>query len=353
MDRQPVCVFVGPLPPPVTGQTRADLGMVTLLRSTISIRVIALATQRGTSRSFVVGRSVKVLRYLRAMFAVLAARPSSMLLSLDRGGGQHLQALVVVALFLSKGCRLVAIHHTWDGTALSFSLRAAARIARVPVTHLALCGAHRAKIIETNNIKPGDCLVLSNIVWMESELRGSQVMPASVVGRISMLSNLTEAKGVGMFLELAEYCSVNRPDLHFVLAGPVSEPHLVPIVNSHVEKGVIEYLGSIDSEGRDRLLKSTSVFVLPTKYAAETEPLVILEALASGTPVVSTERGCIPEHLPDRWVVQGHSDLSEWVSAIDLLNTADASVEAMDLWQRLCSDAALQSASLVKLLEGN
>ena len=41
------------------------------------------------------------------------------------------------------------------------------------------------------------------------------------------------------------------------------------------------------------------LLVFPTMYVNESEPFVILEALAHGVPVITTPRGCIASSLAD------------------------------------------------------
>ena len=59
----------------------------------------------------------------------------------------------------------------------------------------------------------------------------------------------------------------------------------------------VEYLGWIDENERDAILKKTDVFVLPSY--AEGMPMSILEAMSYGIPVVSTTVGGIPELVVD------------------------------------------------------
>jgi glycosyltransferase involved in cell wall biosynthesis len=61
----------------------------------------------------------------------------------------------------------------------------------------------------------------------------------------------------------------------------------------------VRFAGSVDAAGKCVLLSSAHVLALPSYYENEAHPLVILEAMAAGLPVVSTRHGAIPEAVSD------------------------------------------------------
>jgi glycosyltransferase involved in cell wall biosynthesis len=61
----------------------------------------------------------------------------------------------------------------------------------------------------------------------------------------------------------------------------------------------VEITGVVEADEKQRLLRNAAVMGFPTRYPFESQPLVILEAFSSGTPVISTRIGAIPETLRD------------------------------------------------------
>ena len=57
------------------------------------------------------------------------------------------------------------------------------------------------------------------------------------------------------------------------------------------------FLGSVSDEEKNRAPQNSQLFILPSY--AEGQPLSILEAMASGLPIISTKVGSIPEIIID------------------------------------------------------
>lgn len=61
----------------------------------------------------------------------------------------------------------------------------------------------------------------------------------------------------------------------------------------------IRLLGPVYGESKTNLLLSADIFVLPTYYPAEGHPWVIVEAMAAGLPIITTDQGAIAESVKD------------------------------------------------------
>jgi len=61
----------------------------------------------------------------------------------------------------------------------------------------------------------------------------------------------------------------------------------------------VEYVGPLYGEHKERFYRQLDVFLFPTNYANEAEPLVIYEAMRQGVHVIACDRGSIAEMLRD------------------------------------------------------
>lgn len=90
----------------------------------------------------------------------------------------------------------------------------------------------------------------------------------------------------------------------------------------------VEYLGYVTESEKRALLNDSSIYVLPTY--AEGLPIAVLEAMAGGNAVVSTEVGSIPEVIDEsggRLVEPG--DVDQLTATLHALITEPGTVEAM------------------------
>jgi glycosyltransferase involved in cell wall biosynthesis len=61
---------------------------------------------------------------------------------------------------------------------------------------------------------------------------------------------------------------------------------------------VVEYLGFVSGEGKERALEQADLFCFPTYYLGENQPVNLIEAMAFGLPIVTTRWRSLPEMLP-------------------------------------------------------
>lgn len=105
---------------------------------------------------------------------------------------------------------------------------------------------------------------------------------------VLFVGTLEPRKGVADLLDAHAALRVHRPDLDLVLAGP---PGWGPPLDLS-PAGVVP-LGPVDDAGLDALYRAAVALALPSRY--EGFGLPVLEAMARGCPVVTTDAACLPE----------------------------------------------------------
>ena len=121
--------------------------------------------------------------------------------------------------------------------------------------------------------------------------------------KILFLSNLKPSKGPMEFLKMAKMIVDKRKDVKFILAGPQKLEQFQKKVKTYIKqeglRNFIEMPGAIYGSAKERLFRESDIFVFPTFYDREAFPLVNIEAMRAGLPVVSSNEGSISEMVID------------------------------------------------------
>lgn len=116
--------------------------------------------------------------------------------------------------------------------------------------------------------------------------------------KVLYLSNLMKEKGILEVLKVSEMFTSD--EIEFNLAGAI-EPGLKETINDYLKKypKKIVYHGVVNGETKKRLLLENDIFILPTYYTNEGQPISILEAYVTGCSVVTTNQGGICDTFED------------------------------------------------------
>lgn len=110
------------------------------------------------------------------------------------------------------------------------------------------------------------------------------------------LSNLMEEKGIFDFLDSLLLLKKANIDFTADIAGKIEDESQVTINNKLVELGdFVKYHGVVFGKNKIGLLQKSNVFVLPTYYKMEGQPIALIEAMASGNIIVTTNFSGIPD----------------------------------------------------------
>jgi glycosyltransferase involved in cell wall biosynthesis len=116
--------------------------------------------------------------------------------------------------------------------------------------------------------------------------------------RVLFVGNLLERKGVSDLLRAVAMPSIKARGISLTMAGggPI-ETYRTEAQNLGIAD-CVTFTGWVGQDDARTLMVNSDALILPAYD--EGLPLVILEALASGTPVICTPVGSIPEVLEDR-----------------------------------------------------
>ncbi|MDR7092351.1 glycosyltransferase family 4 protein [Hydrogenophaga laconesensis] len=129
--------------------------------------------------------------------------------------------------------------------------------------------------------------------------------PVPAAPRLVCVGRLCEQKGQLLLLDAVRQLRDRGEDLHLVLAGDGEmRDELEQFISRHGLQSQVSITGWISSERVKQELQAARVMVLPS--FAEGLPVVIMEAMALGRPVLTTSIAGIPElvrHGTDGWLV--------------------------------------------------
>lgn len=208
-----------------------------------------------------------------------------------------------------------------DSTELTPALRRIARFTferadRVlPVSEALLHG------IESRGIH-GRFTIVPNVVDTELFKPGAERN-----GRLLAAGLLVRAKGYEFLLEAIRLLAASGRDAQVDIAGDgVLRADLERLAEEKGIAGRVRFLGVVSKPEVARMMSESALFVMASRF--DNNPCVIIEALASGLPVVATAVGGIPEMIDGSSgrLARGEDPASiaaEIATALDELDTYD------------------------------
>lgn len=261
-------------------------------------RFEALVTRdvRGVGFSLV----LMLLAVLKIWGAALTGRLALVHVNFGDRGSALRKAVIVLAARLVGANTVLHLHtgalaavHARSGGVIRFLMRLPFRAAS---SIIVLGRLWRDWLVEDLGIDGGKIDVVYNGVPIEPVARDFEAR-AEAPRKVLFLGLLHEQKGVSDLLAALAMLPRERPGWQAVIAGNGDIGFYEARAKALGLAAEVSFPGWVDQESVRAHLRSSDVLVLPSYN--EALPLVILEALGAGTPVISTPAGALPEVLSD------------------------------------------------------
>ena len=298
----PRLIVIGPLPPPYHGVTVSTSLVLSnaQLRERFSVEHLDTSDHRVNSN---VGTwDFTNIRLAVTSVVTLARRlrgaPGIVYLPLS----QNVPGFVRDALFIhvarARGWR-VAVHLRGSDFRTFYRARPSyfrrwIRTALRQLDSVAVMGSSLRWVFE--GLVPSERIEVVANGTPDQGLNGIPREPETVL----FLSNLRRRKGLAEAVQAALIVLEQQPSARFLFVGEweSSELEQEMRVRAAAAGPRIEFLEALSGEAKDRLLASSSILLFPP-VEPEGHPRVVLEGLAAGIPIVTTDRGAIAETVVD------------------------------------------------------
>lgn len=137
---------------------------------------------------------------------------------------------------------------------------------------------------------------------------------------LAFLGRISPEKGVEHAIEIAKQVNMPLKIAAKVDKADVSyfQAHIKPLLGHPL----VEYIGEIDEKEKDEFLGNAYALVLPINWP-EPFGLVLIEAMACGTPVIAYRRGAIPEIVENGVNGYAVTGIEDAIIAVDQTKTID------------------------------
>ncbi|PEN14958.1 glycosyl transferase [Longibacter salinarum] len=142
-------------------------------------------------------------------------------------------------------------------------------------------------------------------------------------GYLAFLGRISPEKRVDTAIEIAS--RAHAPLKIAAKVDPADEAYFANEIEPLLDNANVDFVGEIDDIEKGDLLGHAAALLFPIDWP-EPFGLVMIEALACGTPVIAYRRGSVPEVLADERVGFVVSDLDEAVEAVQRIDEIDRHV---------------------------
>jgi len=159
----------------------------------------------------------------------------------------------------------------------------------------------------SNVAKPNQIKVIPNFYEQTSVNISERNSSKNKIIKLVFLSSIVKTKGILELVRAYKILKKKGFDIHLTICGcfmtdeEMKSTELEKEFHSLIKNDDgISYLGGVDKDKKYEVLQDSDIFVLPSYYRSEAVPLSIIEAMASGCAVITSDYRYLPQLIEPR-----------------------------------------------------
>ncbi len=333
---------VAPFPPPVHGASRVSRAVIDSVLadcpSNLYVNEVNTGARWYSGKRAAAYHAERILRNLLGLAALLSARLRGNVVAYIGGAGGIGLWYQVATILLAKvlGAGVVFHHHSSNYLSKSpmLSMRMICRLMSTLDVHIFLSELMRRQFGRLY-ASSSRTVVCSNVAFVSLKSGANEQSRNGY--RLIHISNLSQKRERWRLFRSSRSLRSRSVDVDLTLIGPATREVSEEIDRVVAEFREVRYLGSQGVETITSELDRADLFLFPTRYVHEAEPLVVLEALGRGVPVLASRRGSLPAILPSDWLVDDWGSAGMLVQSMMASPAGDQSARAAGVAEHLLS----------------
>lgn len=289
-----MAIFVGTLPPPITGMTVVTSAVVNEIKKKYKIECVNISHQRyHKGIQWKICKALLMIQSTVRLISLLCMKRRNLYLIANSDWGL-LYNIILISIAKTFFCKVYLHHHVY-----SYLTKKDIRMSLICLlmgkydTHVMLSTEMAGQFKRTYTTQ-SNIFVLPNAFVLQDSWN-YRPRPCKDYVTIGHISNLSIKKGLDIVI--ATFIALREKNLavRLVLAGPVSSKREEDIIAEAQKRFPhdLDYRGGVYGEKKVQFFDDIDLMLFPTKYVNEAQPLVIIESLLKGIPVIAFDRGCI------------------------------------------------------------
>jgi glycosyltransferase involved in cell wall biosynthesis len=292
-------LLIGPLPDPITGVSLANKIVVNHLPEYTNVQIDTINTSYSVLKEdigkFNFQKTLFYVKQYKELYKIKKADKIYMTIGQTFFGVLKYYPYFLYAKLLKKKI-VVHIHgnHLWKEYQ---DLKGIKKKIFYSILSMSDKGIVLSKSLEKNMLpftEKEDIYILENFVedFLFDDIKSKQFDGLKII----FLSNLMLEKGIVDLLEALLILQERGISFQAKIAGGI-DSSMQDEINIYFEqlKDNVEYLGLVYGDDKKELLEWGNVFVFPTYYTMEGQPISIFEAMATGNIILTTKHAGIPD----------------------------------------------------------